>query len=158
MSETSHNNLEQIVECFKGHLGGSLVSVVLFGSRARGEAGEGSDWDFFIIANDLPAKPFKRVLYVRKPLAGQFYEKISIIAKTPEEVLSAFPSLFLDLSLDGIVLFDKDGFFETLRRRIRRIISEAGIARKRDNGEYYWEWKEPPKRGWEITWNGYREL
>jgi predicted nucleotidyltransferase len=158
MSVTSPNKLEHIVECFKEHLGHNLVSLVLFGSRARGEAREGSDWDLFIIAKDLPAKPFKRLLYVREPLTGQFHEKICIIAKTPEEVLSAFPSLFLDLSLDGIALFDREGFFETLRERMRKIISGAGITRKRDNGEYHWEWKVPPKAGWEITWSGYREL
>ena len=73
-------------------------------------------------------------------------------------MLSAFPSLFLDLCVDGIALFDKDGFFEILRERMKEIISGAGLARKRDTGEYYWEWKEPPRGGWEITWSGYREL
>lgn len=155
---TSSNSLDPIVACFKNYLRDDLVSIVLFGSRARGEAREGSDWDLFIIAKDLPAKPFKRVLYIRKPLTGQFHEKICIIAKTPEEVMSAFPSLYLDLCWDGIALFDREGFFETLRERMRKIISSAGLIRKRDNGEYYWEWKAPPKGGWEITWSGYREL
>jgi predicted nucleotidyltransferase len=158
MKPASSNSLDHIVECFKGHLGKNLVSIVLFGSRARGDAREGSDWDLFIIAKNLPAKPFKRLLYVREPLVGQFDEKICIIAKTPEEVMSAFPSLFLDLSLDGIVLYDREGFFETLRERMRKIISTAGLTRKRDNGEYHWEWKAPPKGGWEITWSGYREF
>lgn len=39
-------------------LGDNLVAVVLFGSRARGEAEAGSDWDRLVIAHDLPQGPF----------------------------------------------------------------------------------------------------
>ncbi len=44
------------------------------------------------------------------------------------------------------------------QEKIRNIIHEAGLQRKRDDGEFYWEWRNPPRKGWEITWSGYREL
>jgi uncharacterized protein len=150
--------LKEAVDCYKEFLGERLVSIVLFGSRARGDANEGSDYDFFIVARGLPLKPFKRKLFIRTPLKGQFKEKLCIIAKTPEEVKSAFPSLFLDLSLDGLILYDKDGFFSELRKKVAKIASEAGLQRKKDREDYYWQWESPPKGGWEITWSGYREL
>ena len=150
--------LQEIVDCFKEYLGQHLISMVLFGSRARGDARGTSDYDILIITKGLPAKPFRRKLFIRTPLKGQFEEKLCIIAKTPDEVLSTFPSFFLDLSLDGIILLDRDQFFGNLQKKIKGIISQAGLRRKKHNGEYYWEWQKPPKGGWEITWSGYREL
>ena len=147
---------QKIVNCYKDYLSNHLVSIVLFGSHARGDAKETSDFDLFVIAEELPVKVFQRILFIRKPLKGQFAERICIIAKTPEEVLKNLPPLFLDLGLDGIILFDKDNFFKNLQTKIREIIQQAGLQRKKVNGEFYWEWQTPPLKGWEITWNGYR--
>jgi predicted nucleotidyltransferase len=147
---------QKIVNCYKDYLSNHLVSIVLFGSHARGDVKETSDFDLFVIAEELPVKVFQRILFIRKPLKGQFAERICIIAKTPEEVLKNLPSLFLDLGLDGIILFDKDNFFKNLQTKIRKIIQQAGLQRKKVNGEFYWEWQTPPLKGWEITWNGYR--
>jgi predicted nucleotidyltransferase len=149
---------KQVVDCYKDYLGDRLISIVLFGSHARGDAKEASDYDLFIVADRLPSKAFQRIFFIRRPLMGQFGEKFSIIGKTPVEVLRDFPPLFLDLGLDGIVLFDKNDFFRNLQAKIRKIIQEAGLQRKKINGEFYWEWQNPPRKGWEITWNGYRAL
>lgn len=149
---------QKIVNCYKDYLGDHLISIILFGSHDRGDAKETSDYDLFIIAEELPPRPFQRVLLIRTPLKSQFEERICIIAKTPEEVLKDFPPLFLDLGLDGIILFDRNDFFKNLQVKIRDIIRQAGLQRKRDNGEFYWEWQNPPQKGWEITWNGYRAL
>jgi len=149
---------DKVVKCYKDYLGDDLFSIVLFGSHARGDAREGSDYDLFIIAEGLPPKPFQRILFIRSPLKAQFKEKFCIIAKTPGEVFKDFPPLFLDLGVDGIILFDRDDFFKKAQAKIRDIIRQAGLQRKRVNREYYWEWQKPPKKGWEITWSGYREL
>jgi uncharacterized protein len=154
--KTPEPALKRIVDCYKDYMGDHLISMILFGSRARGDAKESSDYDLFIVAEELPPKPFKRVLFIRSPLKGQFEEKFCIIAKTPEEVLSDFPPLFLNLGVDGIILFDTNDFFKNLQEKIRNIIHEAGLQRKRDDGEFYWVWRNPPRKGWEITWSGYR--
>jgi len=149
---------KKIVNCYEDYLGDHLISLVLFGSRARGDAKETSDYDLFIITKELPLGPFQRVLFIRGPLQGQFKERFCITAKTPEEILNNFPPFFLDLGLDGIILFDRNDFFKNLQIKIRDIIRQAGLQRKRDNGEFYWEWRNPPQKGWEITWSGYRAL
>jgi predicted nucleotidyltransferase len=152
------STLQRIVNTYRDYLGDALFSMVLFGSHARGEAKETSDYDLLIIAKGLPAKPVKRRLFIRAPLKGQFDERFSIVAKTPEEMRDHFPSFFLDLGVDGIIVFDRGDFFKKLQVVIREIIKKAGLQRKRWNDEFYWEWQTPPKRGWEITWNGYRAL
>ena len=158
MDRLNSSVLEKIVSCYEEYLGDRLISIILFGSHARGDAKRTSDYDLFIIADGLPLKPFQRKLFIRKPLQGQFEERLCIIAKTREEMLNHFPSLFLDIGLDGIILFDKEEFFKHLQIKIKEIIHQAGLKRKRRNGEFSWEWKNPPQKGWEITWRGYREL
>lgn len=149
---------EKIVNLYKEYLGNRLISIVLFGSFARGDAKETSDYDLFIIAEGLPAKPLKRILFMRTPLQGQFDQRFSILAKTPQEMLEHFPPLFLDLGLDGVILFDRGDFFNNLQVKIKKIIKQAGLQRKRWDGEFSWEWQTPPQKGWEITWDGYRAL
>lgn len=156
MEHIDSSALKNIVDCYREFLRNRLISIVLFGSRARGDAKKSSDYDLFIIAEHLPLKPFQRVLFIREPLKGQFDEKICIIAKTPEEILGTFPPFFLDIGLDGIILFDNNDFFKNLQIKIRDIIQQAGLRRKRINGEFFWEWQTPPEHGWEITWSGYR--
>ncbi len=158
MDRLSSSVFKKIVSCYEEYLGDRLISIILFGSHARGDAKETSDYDLFIIADGLPLKPFQRKLFIRKPLQGQFEERLCIIAKTREEMLNNFPSLFLDIGLDGIILFDKEEFFKHLQIKIKEIIHQAGLKRKRRNGEFSWEWKNPPRKGWEITWRGYRAL
>jgi hypothetical protein len=148
---------KELISRFKNHLGDNLVSIVLFGSQARGDPRATSDFDLFVVAKELPKSPLKRLFYVREPLRGDFKERISIIAKTKKEVEAEFPSLFLDIGTDGIILYDKS-FFEEKIERIREIIKKARLKRIREKGNFIWEWEKPPKRGWEITWNGYREL
>jgi predicted nucleotidyltransferase len=103
--------LQEIVNTYRDYLGDALFSMVLFGSHARGDAKETSDYDLFIIAEKLPAKPLQRIWFIRAPLKGQFEQRVSITAKTPREMRDHFPPLFLDLGLDGAILFDRDGFF-----------------------------------------------
>ena len=47
---------EQVVAALQNALGDRLIAVVLFGSRARGEVAPRSDWDFLVIAEDLPER------------------------------------------------------------------------------------------------------
>ncbi|MEW6687039.1 MAG: nucleotidyltransferase domain-containing protein [Candidatus Edwardsbacteria bacterium] len=147
----------KIVECYKDYLKDQLISLVLFGSWARAEEREGSDLDIFLVCNSLPESPLRRTQFVRRPLLGKFEQRISIIAKTKEEVEKNFPPLFLDLGLDGKILYDHD-FFQEKQKLIRQIIKSAGLKRLRLNSEFYWKWEKPPKRGWTIDWTGFHEL
>ncbi len=147
----------RLVEVLREAFGDRLVSVVLFGSHARGEATPESDVDIFLVIRGLPDSPLDRITEIRRPLVGLFRERLAFIAKTPEEVLAGLPSLYLDLALDGRVL-DDTGFFRERQAVLRRLIQEAGLRRVLRGGEHYWEWETPPQRGWRLDWDGYRAL
>ncbi len=147
----------KIVQVFKDYLGENLISVILFGSQARSESTETSDYDLFIIANNLPKGALERSRFIHKPIYENELGSLSIIAKTPAEFEKDVASLYLDLSVDGIILFDKD-FIQPKLAKLKKIIKTSGLNRIKDNSEYHWEWKKYPKREWEITWEGFREF
>jgi predicted nucleotidyltransferase len=64
-----------IVSGLRGGLGDDLVAVVLFGSRARGEGHEGSDWDFLVIARDLPERTLERAFLLKRMLPAKHRER-----------------------------------------------------------------------------------
>ena len=90
-----------VVGALMNGLSNRLVAVVLFGSRARGEGSETSDWDLLVIAEGLPAKTFDRNLYLKQLIPLEWRGRVSILAKTPEQFHGAVSSLYLDVPLEA---------------------------------------------------------
>jgi uncharacterized protein len=87
---------------------GSPEKIVLFGSRARGEARPDSDLDLLIVEeSDLPR--YKRSTRYRMVLMGLFPEK-DIVVWTPSEVKewTQVPNAFITTILaEGKVLYER---------------------------------------------------
>ena len=149
----------KIVNLLKNHFGEKLIALVVFGSYARGDFKESSDIDLFAIIEGLPQRHFERTTLISSLLTPNFSRRMTVIAKTKREFLSAFPPLYLDLALDGNVVYDNDGFMKARLEEIQGIIEQAGLFReKRGTRAHRWDWHVPPKQGWAIDWKGYREL
>jgi hypothetical protein len=72
-----------------------------------------------VIAENLPAKTFDRNLYLRQLVLLEWRGRVSMLAKTPEQFHGAVSSLYLDVALDGQILYDppnKGGILKALRR------------------------------------------
>ena len=54
MAESDSLIFKEVVDNCNERFGRNLVSIVLFGSRAKGIAKEHSDYDFFVIVTNLP--------------------------------------------------------------------------------------------------------
>lgn len=87
---------------------GSPHKIVLFGSRARGEARPDSDYDILVIEpSDLPR--YKRAVKYRRALVGACLSK-DIVVWTPDEVQawSRVPEAFITKALsEGVTLYEK---------------------------------------------------
>lgn len=143
---------EQAVAALRMALGDQLVAVVLFGSRARGEASAESDWDLLIIAEGLPEKPFQRRLFLKRLLPLGCGEAVSLLARTPEEFEARLPSLYLDIALDGQVLYDPQGYAAEKLSKLRRLIQKMGLYRERTEGGDMWRWRQEPSGPWVLEW------
>jgi predicted nucleotidyltransferase len=144
--------MTSVINALKQALDKSLVSIVLFGSRARGEADDFSDWDLLVIARNLPKKPFQRHLHLKKILPDLWRGQVAILAKTPAEFEAYLPSLYLDIALDGSILFDTNGYAAESLGRLRRLIQTKGLRREQEENDFVWHWQNFPGFNWTLEW------
>ncbi len=141
--------LERVVAGLLEEFWGKLVSLVLFGSLARGDVKPESDVDLLIVAEGLPESYSERLKIVRKAtreaeaMAAELWRRRSIyplidpVVLTPEEA-SATQPFYLDLLEDSIIIYDR-GFMEKVLRELRRKLAELGSRRVTlPDGSWYW--------------------
>jgi len=133
-----------------------LKTVVLFGSQARGGARPESDYDVFLVIENLPDKPLERLRKIRKAI-WDIPLRVNTIAKTPEELNANLTPLILKVCVDGDCLYGMD-YFEPYREKAIKAINQSGLKRKRVCREWYWEFDKIPQKEWELTWEGFHEL
>jgi len=143
-------NLQEVVEALRAALGDRLVAVILFGSRARGDARPDSDWDVLIVAQDLPCGTLDRHLTLKRALPKAWCGLVSVVSATPEELSTNTGSIDLDIALDGIVLYDVAGFAARWLARLRDTIERKGLHRERTPWGDVWQRRQPPTGLWSL--------
>ncbi|MBM3135334.1 MAG: nucleotidyltransferase domain-containing protein [Chloroflexi bacterium] len=152
MSDSNPQAIAEVVAALRQDLGDDLVAIVLFGSRARDEADETSDWDLLVIARHLPEKFFQRHLQLKAMLPVGWRGQVSLLARTPEEFTASLPALFLDIALDGIVLYDVDNYMAKRLTGLKRLLEKRGLQRERVQHEMVWRWQRFPGFDWALEW------
>jgi hypothetical protein len=110
-----------------------LKTVILFGSRAKGNYTEESDVDICVIADALPEDMLKR----RYP-APSGYKFLSIFAFYPAEFLQMLKEanpFLLDIISYGKVVYDH-GFFEEAQKAFHEVSKEYGLERQEKGWSY----------------------
>ncbi len=142
----------EVVHALRMALRDRLVAVVLFGSRARSEEHADSDWDLLVIAEGLPESTFARRLYLKKLLPVDCRGAVSILARTPIEFEAQLSSLYLDVALDGQVLYDPSGYMSHRLAVLRQLLGEIGLYRERTSAGDWWRWKNTAPPNWRENW------
>jgi predicted nucleotidyltransferase len=146
--------IAQDLQCFlrvlHSRYGQDLVSVVLFGSWARGEARAESDIDLLVISKHFPGSRLDRhrdMFEAVKAVTKDFALKSSIIPLTPKEA-SATKPFYLGMVTAHVLLYDRDGFFAAILQRLKKRLVELGSERRVDKDGYeYWVLKPDFKPG-----------
>ncbi len=152
--------LESLKEELGNCLGENLTSIVLYGSYARGQTTVDSDVDILIIAEGLPHSSLERQAIFTKilneleiPLRKGLHQTgwfpyISAILKTPQEA-DRISRIYFDMIDEAKIIFDKDGFFRSLLRKVEKKLKELGAKRIQVGEMWYWDLK-PDYRPGEI--------
>ncbi len=141
-----------VVDALRAGLGDRLISVVLFGSQARHEGHTDSDWDLLVIAEELPESAFARRLFLKNLLPVDCRGIVSILARTPAEFEAQLSSLYLDIALDGRVLYDHSGYMSRRLTALRQHMGEIGLYRERTPAGDWWRWKSTAPPNWRENW------
>jgi len=141
-----------VVQALKDGLGEDLVSVVLFGSQARSEEDPESDWDLLVLARNLPEKSLSRHFRLKSLLPVPWRSRIAVLAKTPAEFETRLPALYLDIALDGLVLYDTDDYITQRMARLKESLGRLGLQRKRAGRDLTWSWQRPRQPLWSLEW------
>jgi predicted nucleotidyltransferase len=146
---------EDFARLLERGLGEQLVSVVLYGSVARGDTQVGSDIDMLVIV-DARSREEKRALRRRVVDLATEFENSGLMEElfqqghlvdlehrlyTKEEAQRTH-IFYLDLTQDAILLVDRDGFFASKLEQVRQRMGELGTRRVYfEDGCWYWELK-----------------
>lgn len=149
--------ISNMLEIMKEEFKDDLISVIVYGSVARGDNRNDSDVDLLIIMKNLPKDSMlKRIrlfetkvedkLNLDKYWKMGYYVSLSPVLKTPEEA-EKFSPLYLDMVYDAVILYDRDYFFTRILEKLRARLQELGAERVRMGKKWYWVLKKDAKFG-----------
>jgi predicted nucleotidyltransferase len=157
-----YEDYKQILDSFKQSLlerfSSNLISLVLFGSVARGSAKQESDIDLLIILKDAPDSYYKclePVVDIELKLRKEAFETTGTTAMFSSIILSKKEAMqnrniFLDMLDASIILYDKGDFFKNrlkdLEKRLLKLGSKKVIL---EDKTWYWNLK-PDSVPWEV--------
>jgi nucleotidyltransferase len=151
MQDPYKSLLEKLTELLQEEFQDRLVSVVLYGSVARGDNRNDSDIDLLLVIEDLPKTITERVILfdrverkldddIMRLMDEGYYVTFSPILKTPEEAMR-FSPIYMDITEDAIILYDKNDFFRKVLEKTKKRLKKLGFERVWLS-EKSWYWRK----------------
>jgi predicted nucleotidyltransferase len=115
------------------------LAIVLFGSFARGDQGGCSDIDLLVVLESdvLPNRALYRELEKRVELSGRGHPVNPALVSLPHDARAA-GSLWLEVALDGVVLWERGSRVSGFLREVRRQMAAGEVRRALAYGQPYW--------------------
>jgi len=113
---------KKVIERF----GAKVISIVLFGSVARGTSKKTSDVDILIVMRDLPERTIERhslLVDMEVEFIKKYHISISPVCLSPEDFKNINP-LFYGILVGYKVIYDPDNFWNNFKNRIKPEIIE----------------------------------
>lgn len=137
--------LSPYLKRLRKHFGDSLEGVVLFGSQARNEAHQVSDWDLLIVLS--ASAVVGRDLYRWWDEAFSQKKGDQVVSphfvSLPEKV-GSLGGLWYEVALSSEILFDREGGVDFFLKEVRKEIEEDSVRRYWSHGHPYWVVRKKP--------------
>ena len=106
LSEKENQAIKELVAGLKKVYGDNLSRVILYGSKARGEATEDSDIDILVVLKRLGniSEERERIHSIKWPICYKYDLLISAIIRSEQEYLTRLSPLVLNIKKEGIKL------------------------------------------------------
>ena len=129
--------------------GEQLVTLAIFGSVASETMLPDSDLDLFICARDLPRGRRSRIkefqtledrleTVLSKMRKAGVHTVLSPVIKTPEET-ELGSLLFIDMTEDVKILYDKEGFFRNYLDNLKKKLLKLGSKKIKIGSAWFWD-------------------
>lgn len=114
--------------------GDAFLGLLLFGSRARGDAHDLSDTDLLLVVSD--SVRIERELY--RMWDSILPDNVSLhLAHLPSDRTSP-GSLWLECALDARIIADPTGAVSETLRSVQKLITSGEIVRRETHGQGFW--------------------
>ena len=106
LTEKEKQAVKELIDELKKLYGDNLSRVILYGSKARGDATEDSDIDIMIVLKDVKdkSKELEKVIKLTTEIDFRYETLISVTLQSEEEYLKKRSPLLLNVRKEGIVL------------------------------------------------------
>jgi hypothetical protein len=150
--------LRNALDALKNSLSDALVSVVLYGSRARGTARKESDIDLLVVIDARGSDARTLEKKVHEALQPACREAFDFYLRTGEypcptplvksiEQAGNFSRIYLDMLEEGKILYDRSDFIRGVFDGLRKRLAQLGARRVWFGDNWVWDLKPDYKPG-----------
>lgn len=123
-----------IIKMAQAQFGAALLGLMLYGSRARGDAYQSSDTDLLLVLDGS--------IRIERELYRYWDDKLPssvslVIADLPQRASDA-GSLWLECALDAKIIYDPTGVVRRRLSEIKERILSGAVVRRTTHGQGYW--------------------
>jgi len=129
--------------------GSCVKAVLMFGSRARGESGGGSDVDLLVLhegceIKDLVARRGYFYNLLREAV-GEEFEDLTVVDMELESFLEpgGVSGFLLNIYWDAVPVYDTTEKIQSFLGNVREKIAKSGLKRVKDGRAYRWVLPKP---------------
>jgi len=142
------SSLKSFIDAILKQKGDRILSIILFGSMAKGNYTKYSDYDILLIVSHEELS-FKDRLYEYSLPSNGWVEPFVYTQEEVKSMLSTFHPLILDSLKDGLVIYD-EGFWNGLKATFHELL-EKGILSPKKGGWIIKVRNVKPPYAWRIS-------